>query len=184
MLLEQIGVSFRVVKPEVSEEATDNESPEELAVRLAVEKARRGEEMVKAPIPVLGADTIVLIDDLILGKPGDRHEAIQMLSRLSGKTHRVLTAVAVCQEDQIETALSETLVAFRHLTEEEQVNYCDTGEPLDKAGAYAIQGLGAIFIESIEGSYSGVVGLPLMETSRLLSVFEINCVGNSNNGLV
>lgn len=182
-LLEQIGVSFRIVKPDISEEIADSEVPEEMVLRLAVEKARKGAEMVEEPLPVMGADTIVLIRNMILGKPGDRNQAKKMLSRLSGKTHRVLTAVAICQEDRIEQAISETLVRFRHLTEEEQISYCNTDEPLDKAGAYAIQGLGAVFIESIKGSYSGVVGLPLMETSRLLSLFDINYLGNKNNGL-
>lgn len=182
-LLEQIGVSFRIVKPDISEEIADSELPEEMVLRLAVEKARKGAEMVEEPLPVMGADTIVLIRNMILGKPGDRNQAKKMLSRLSGKTHRVLTAVAICQEDRIEQAISETLVRFRHLTEEEQISYCNTDEPLDKAGAYAIQGLGAVFIESIKGSYSGVVGLPLMETSRLLSLFDINYLGNKNNGL-
>jgi septum formation protein len=183
-LLDQIGICYRIVKPEIMEKIADDESPEEMVLRLALEKARQGEEMAEESCPVLGADTIVLARNLILGKPGDRQEAKEMLSRLSGKTHRVLTAVAVCQEDHIETVISETLVGFRYLTEEEQTNYCNTNEPLDKAGAYAIQGLGAVFIESIKGSYSGVVGLPLMETSRLLSLFNINCLGNSNNGLV
>jgi len=183
-LLEQIGIRYRIVKPEIVEEIADNESPEEMVMRLAIEKARRGKEMVKDRLPVLGADTIVLVGNMILGKPRGWLEAKEMLSRLSGKTHRVLTAVAICQEDRVESAISETLVAFRHLTDEEQTNYCSTDEPLDKAGAYAIQGLGAVFIESIQGSYSGVVGLPLVETSRLLSLFDINCLGNSNNGLV
>jgi septum formation protein len=183
-LLEQIGIRYRIVKPDIVEELATSESPQEMVMRLAIEKAGQGKRIAPEPLPVLGADTIVLIGDTILGKPGDRREANEMLSRLSGRTHRVLTAVAVCQEDRIETAISETLVRFRRLTEEEQSNYCDTDEPLDKAGAYAIQGLGAVFIESIEGSYSGVVGLPLMETSKLLSLFDINCLGNSNNGCV
>jgi septum formation protein len=183
-LLDQIGVRYRIVKPEILEEIAGNELPEEMVMRLAIEKARQGEEMAVETRPVLGADTIVLDRNIILGKPSNRQEAKEMLSRLSGKTHRVLTAVAVCQEDRVEKAISETLVGFRHLTEEEQINYCNTDEPMDKAGAYAIQGLGAVFVESIKGSYSGVVGLPLMETSRLLSLFGIKCLGNSNNGLV
>ena len=166
------------------EEIGDGELPAEMVLRLAIEKARKGAEMVEEPLPVLAADTIVLVGNTIMGKPGDRNQAKKMLSRLSGKTHRVLTAVAICQEDRIEQAISETLVRFRHLTEEEQISYCNTDEPLDKAGGYAIQGLGAVFIESIRGSYSGVVGLPLLETSRLLSLFDINCLGNRNNGLV
>jgi len=183
-LLEQIGICFRVVKPEIVEEIADKELPEDMVMRLAIEKANRGKEMVGESIPVLGADTLVLVENLILGKPGDRNEAKEMLASLSGKSHRVLTAIAVCQEDRIETDISETLVRFRHLTEEELDNYCTSEEPLDKAGAYAIQGRGAVFVESIKGSYSGVVGLPLMETSRLLSLFDINCLGNRNNGLV
>jgi septum formation protein len=183
-LLEQIGIRYRIVKPEIVEELAISESPQEMVMRLAIEKARKGRRMALEPLPVLGADTIVHVGDIILGKPGDGREAKEMLSRLSGRTHRVLTAIAVCQEDRIETAISETLVRFRHLTEEEQSNYCKTEEPLDKAGAYAIQGRGAVFVESIKGSYSGVVGLPLMETSRLLSLFDINCLGNSNNGFV
>ncbi|MDK1023287.1 MAG: nucleoside triphosphate pyrophosphatase [Gammaproteobacteria bacterium] len=183
-LLEQLGVCYRIVKPEIMEEIGDGELPAEMVLRLAIEKARKGAEMVEEPLPVLAADTIVLVGNTIMGKPGDRNQAKKMLSRLSGKTHRVLTAVAICQEDRIEQAISETLVRFRHLTEEEQISYCNTDEPLDKAGGYAIQGLGAVFIESIRGSYSGVVGLPLLETSRLLSLFDINCLGNRNNGLV
>ena len=183
-LLEQIGIRYRIVKPEIVEEIAEKESPEEMVMRLAIEKARRGMEMVKQPLPVLGADTIVLVCKKVLGKPGGRNEAKEMLTSLSGRTHRVLTAIAVCQDDRVETAISETFVRFRHLTEEELINYCNTEEPLDKAGAYAIQGKGAVFVESIRGSYSGVVGLPLMETSRLLSLFDINCLGNRNNGLV
>ncbi len=181
-LLEQIGLRFRIVKPEVIEKISNHELPEKMVVRLAIEKARAGSVLVREPLPVLGADTVVLIHDMILGKPSSRSEAKEMLSRLSNATHRVITGVAICQGDRIESAMSETLVRFRYLTEQEQTRYCSTDEPLDKAGAYGIQGMGAVFIESITGSYSGVVGLPLMETSRLLSNFGIDYLGISKNG--
>jgi septum formation protein len=177
-LLEQIGVRYEIVHADIVEEHHQGERAEDMSLRLAIAKAREVETRVGGQIPVLGADTIVLVQDRILGKPGGREEALEMLSELSGRTHRVISAVAVCHGDRLETAVSETLVRFRDLTREEQVSYCNTGEPMDKAGAYGIQGLGAVFIESIKGSYSGVVGLPLMETSRLLSTFNIQCLGN------
>jgi septum formation protein len=183
-LLEQIGVRFEIVQPDIIEEPEAGERAEELPLRLAITKARKGEAIVgdRKPVgdhkPVLGADTIVLLQDRILGKPGSREEALNTLSELSGKTHRVISAVAICHRDRLETAVCETLVQFRDLTREEQISYCNTEEPMDKAGAYGIQGLGAILIESIKGSYSGVMGLPLMETSRLLSTFNIECLGN------
>ena len=178
-LLEQIGVRYTILKPQISEAIMPGESPEELVQRLAIDKARAGEEMTNGGPPVLGADTIVVLRDRILGKPSDRHEAQEMLAQLSGQVHRVLTAVAICQKDRIETALNETLVQFRHLTIEEQINYSNSDEPMDKAGSYGIQGRGAVFVKSITGSYSGVVGLPLMETARLLSMFDIDQATNA-----
>jgi septum formation protein len=128
---------------------------------------------------VIAADTIVVVDDIdrgesLLGKPADRDSAILMLGQLSGKTHRVVTAVCVTDGQRSELAVSQTLVSFRSLGKEEILAYWDSGEPADKAGSYAIQGLAAIFIERIDGSYSGVMGLPLAETADLLSRFGID----------
>jgi septum formation protein len=165
-LLAQIGVRHRVVDVDVDESVLCAEVPAEYVLRLALAKARAGHDLDPA-LPVLGADTAVVVDGAILGKPGDRGEALAMLERLSAREHRVLTAVALVGEREA-TRLSVSHVRFRAVQPDEAAAYWATGEPADKAGAYAIQGLGALFVESLSGSYSGVMGLPLFETAELL----------------
>jgi septum formation protein len=184
-LLTQLGLQFTVISQAVPEHRLPEESPEDYVQRLALEKARAGFDQLADEVlrPVLGADTTVVVDDDILGKPSGRLEALEMLARLSGRSHRVLSAVAVVGRDNLGqdrpnvktgVRLSESWVTFRVITEEEREAYWASGEPADKAGAYAIQGLAAIFIERLEGSYSGVMGLPLFETSELLGEFGIH----------
>ncbi len=174
-LLEQIGVPFRKLDVSVDESQHEMESPEVFVIRLALEKARAGwQQVVKTdPLPVLGADTAVVLDDAILGKPQTREQGTDMLRRLSGNTHRVLTGVALV-DDREATRLSVNSVTFREITEDEIALYWETGEPRDKAGGYGIQGCGAVFVEHMEGSYSGVMGLPLFEVADLLDEFAIN----------
>ncbi len=179
-LLAQIGLRVDVVSQSVKEHLLDNESPENYVQRLALEKAQaglRGSD-IHRQCPVLGADTAVVMDDCILGKPASEAAALAMLKQLSGRTHRVLSAVAVVGkdnlgQDRVETCICQSRVRFRRIDEQECLAYWHTGEPVDKAGAYGIQGLGAVFIEHLEGSYSGVMGLPLFETSELLYRFGI-----------
>ncbi len=175
-LLGQAGIAFRQLQVDVDESRrSDEESPEVYVLRLALEKARAGWQQVagSAPLPVLGADTVVAVDDVLYGKPRDRADAIAMLEELSGATHRVLTGVALV-DDREATRLSYSSVTFREMTRQEIERYWDSGEPVDKAGAYAIQGRGAVFIEHLEGSYSGVMGLPLFEVADLMEEFDID----------
>ena len=179
-LLAQLGVSIEVLPQNVSENRLKGESPESYVRRLALEKAHAGlNGLTDEPLlPVLGADTVVVVGSEVLGKPVDKFDAIAMLQRLSGCSHRVLSAVAVVGRDDLgqdreEVRVSESTVIFRAVSQKECEAYWDTGEPMDKAGAYAIQGLAALFIKSIEGSYSGVMGLPLFETGELLHLFGI-----------
>lgn len=175
-LLAQLGVRTEVVMVDVDETPHQRETPESYTSRLALAKARAGWQKVAARAsgrPVLGADTVVVCERDILGKPRDRQEAAAILHRLSARTHKVLTAVALMQGDRIATALSMTDVSFKALTADEIERYCATGEPDDKAGAYGIQGFGAAFVTHIHGSYSGVVGLPLAETAQLLTRFGV-----------
>lgn len=170
-LLEQLGVDYRTLPADIDESRRDDESPRNFVARMASDKARAVRMTLRAddPAPVLGADTIVVIDDEVLGKPHDERDANAMLMRLSGRAHEVLTAVALLCGG-VETArLNTSRVWFRELNASERHSYCATGESLDKAGAYAIQGRAAAFIERLEGSYSGVMGLPLFETAELLS---------------
>ncbi len=167
-LLAQIGVSHHVIAVTVDEARHAGETPELYVLRLALDKARAGRERTAAdPRPVLGADTAVVIGGEVLGKPRDEQEGVAMLRRLSGRTHHVYTGVALVGDDEA-TRLSVSAVSFRALTLGECQWYWHTGEPADKAGAYAIQGRGAVFISRLEGSYSGVMGLPLFETAELL----------------
>ncbi|MGH8231288.1 MAG: Maf family protein [Steroidobacteraceae bacterium] len=176
-LLHQIGVAHRVVPAQVDERRAAGESVEAYVRRLATSKVLEVQTALMAVTgadasvgyAVLGADTAVVIDDMLLGKPRDRDDALAMLGRLSGRTHQVLTAVALAATQGVQCVLSRSEVRFRQLSERERAAYWDSGEPRDKAGAYAIQGLGAQFVEELRGSYSGVVGLPLFETARLLS---------------
>ena len=175
-LLRQAGVGFRHIEVDVDETRHGvDESPEVFVLRLALEKARAGWARVRegSPLPVLGADTVVALDDDLFGKPEDRDQALEMLERLSGASHRVLTGVALV-DDREATRLSFSSVTFRELSREEMERYWASGEPADKAGAYAIQGRGAVFIEHLEGSYSGVMGLPLFEVADLLDEFDID----------
>lgn len=167
-LLEQIGVRFGVIRHEVDETPRTAEVPEDYVRRMAEEKASSGAALCGAQNPVLGADTAVIRDDAILGKPRDREHALSMLRSLSGRTHRVCSAVSLSIAGRLQTRLSVTTVRFRDLEERELEAYWRTGEPTGKAGAYAIQGIAAVFVSSIEGSYTGVVGLPLAETAELL----------------
>jgi septum formation protein len=169
-LLAQLGVPHAVLVVDVDETPLDGEAPAALAQRLAAAKARAGLAQSDGRDPVLGSDTVVEVRGKILGKPVDRDDALAMLALLSGTEHRVMTAVAVAVPGRAElvTALSDTTVRMRVISTDEAVAYWDTGEPAGKAGAYAIQGLGAAFIERIHGSYSGVMGLPLYETAQLL----------------
>jgi septum formation protein len=170
-LLEQIHVAYRAHSVDVDEAPLPGEAPRPLAERLALAKARAGWRAQHSGLPVLGADTVVSLDGAILGKPADRGDALSMLGRLSGSTHTVLSAVALKQGKREAVRCSVTHVRFRALSPSEIADYWATGEPADKAGAYGIQGLGALFVEHIEGSYTGVVGLPLFETGQLLGAF-------------
>ena len=173
-LLNQIGVTHTVSAPEIDETVQVAESAPDYVVRMATAKALavhgRG-----ASLPVLAADTAVVIDELILGKPAGRAEAVAMLERLAGRTHEVLTAVALANGAGVSFRLSASEVRFRPMTRAECIAYWDSGEPRDKAGAYAIQGHGAVFVEYLAGSYSGVMGLPLYETAQLLAAAGIAC---------
>ncbi len=180
-LLRQLGVEFDVLllrnapgrTPDVVEEVRDGEPPRHYVERIARTKASVGWERVAKrklpPWPVLGADTEVVVDEQVLGKPADAAEAAVMLSRLAGRTHEVLTGVALRYEDEIVFAMSASRVRLVQLSRTQVANYVETGEWTDKAGGYAIQGRAAAFIEHIEGSYSGVMGLPLFETASLLA---------------
>ena len=168
-LLRQIGIAHRVHATEIDEAPRHAEAPQVLAQRLAQEKARAG-IAVAAGLPVLGADTIGVLEDRVLGKPRDAQDAQAMLLALSGREHRVLSAVAVAEPTgQLRCALSESRVRLRRITPEEALWYWRSGEPRDKAGGYAIQGLAAMFIADLAGSFSGVMGLPLFETAQLLA---------------
>ncbi len=160
-----------LVDVETDETRRPGESPEAYVVRVALEKARAGCAALVAgeTRPMLAADTAVVVDDVTLGKPRDRESAVLMLRALSGRVHRVLTGVALIAGGCERTVLSESRVTFRPLDESEILLYWHSGEPRDKAGGYAIQGLGALFIADLQGSYSGVMGLPLFETGQLLA---------------
>ena len=167
-LLESLGIRFDVIAPDIDEHRHPNEEPFDYVVRIARAKA---ESAVVADAVVVAADTVVVIDGQVLGKPGHPEEAKTMLRRLGGVTHEVLTGVAVARLTdivQVLTAVESTLVKFLPMTDDEIADYVATGEPMDKAGAYALGGLGAIFVEAVHGSPSGVIGLPVHTTARLL----------------
>jgi len=140
-----------------------------MVVRLAIAKAAAARENLDQSLPIIGADTAVVIGDQVLGKPGSQDEAVQMLASLSGRSHTVLTGVALDYAGVVRTTTSLTEVRFREISPDEAQSYWQSGEPLDKAGAYAVQGVAGIFVEELSGSYSGVVGLPVFETAALLA---------------
>jgi septum formation protein len=179
-LLSQIGVRYHLLlfrsrpgsPPDVDETVLDGEAPDAYVERVARAKAEAGWKLLRLrnlPLaPVLAADTTVALGGAILGKPADRQQAAQMLERLSGQRHEVLSAVALTRDDWLECLLSRSEVQFKKLSAEEIAQYTASGECDDKAGAYAIQGRAARFITELRGSYSGVMGLPLYETAQLL----------------
>ena len=166
-LLTQIGVPHVVTGAHIDESVQAGERPHDYVQRMARTKALAVWEQDRS-LPVLAADTTVVLDGVVFGKPQDRAGALRMLGLLSGRTHEVHTAVALASAEGLSMRMSVSSVRFRVLTAEEISAYWETGEPKDKAGAYAVQGLAAVFIESLSGSYSGVMGLPLFETSALL----------------
>ncbi|MCF6354450.1 MAG: Maf-like protein [Candidatus Polarisedimenticolaceae bacterium] len=169
-LLAQIGIYPKVMAADVDESPAPEEVPAEYVIRLALEKAKTVRAMLgdHEMLPVLAADTAVVTEHKILGKPADRDDALAMMRQLSGRSHKVLTAVALVDTHKRCSRLSVSHVTFRQITAAEALAYWDSGEPQDKAGGYAIQGLGAVFVSHLEGSYSGVMGLPLFETAELL----------------
>jgi septum formation protein len=171
-LLTQLGVHFEVLPVAVDEEARPGEGAADLVCRLASAKALAGVALRREPgIPVVAADTSVALGPELFAKPLDQADALRILSRLSGRTHSVFTAVAIADGRRERVELSCSEVTFRTLAADEIAAYWRTGEPVDKAGAYGIQGRGAQFIADLRGSYSGVMGLPLFETARLLTLF-------------
>lgn len=171
-LLCQLGLDFEVMPAHIDESILPGEGPAAYVERVAMEKGRAAwPALDRRDAPVLAADTAVVLDGLILGKPRDESDAADMLTRLSGRAHEVLTSVAVLYGAREEVVVNQTSVRFRAIQPEEISAYWRSGEPAGKAGGYAIQGRGAVFIEEIRGSYSGVMGLPLFETARLLAGF-------------
>jgi septum formation protein len=175
-LLDQIKVNYQQIAVSVDETPYSQESVPDYVRRLALTKARAGRLAVSTACPVLGADTVIVYDKQLLGKPVDEDDARRMLRILSGNKHQVMTAVAVVTPTREKVRLSISRVHFRRLSEADIQAYIKTGEPLDKAGSYAIQGLASIFIKHLEGSYSGVMGLPLYETANLLTEMGIKVV--------
>lgn len=174
-LLKQIGVCHLVNAVDIDETPLAGESPKDYVQRVAAEKSAACRDLLNPDLPILSADTTVVCDDEIMGKPENLQHAVAMLSKLSGRSHLVYSAVSL-RSDQHWQALSVSEVRFRALSQAEIIDYWQTGEPCDKAGAYAIQGLGSVFIESITGSFSGVMGLPLFETAQLLAQKGINVI--------
>ncbi|RZI74556.1 MAG: septum formation inhibitor Maf, partial [Pseudomonas sp.] len=178
--LTQIGVPFTTLSADIDETPLANETPAAYVLRLARGKADAGllqlaNDPAYPTACVLGADTAVVLDGRILGKPADEAEALAMLAALSNREHEVLTAIAVVHEERCETRTVTSRVRFREIPEDEARRYWASGEPCDKAGGYGIQGLGAVFVENLSGSYSAVVGLPLCETAEILQRFGIPC---------
>jgi septum formation protein len=173
-LLRQLGVPFTTRPADVDERVHPGETPEQYAGRLSLDKARAADTAGKGI--VIAADTIVVLDNEILGKPSNEQDAVRMLAMLSGRTHRVITALTVMDAaaGKTLTRLSQTIVRFRRLSAEEIMSYVKTGEPLDKAGAYGIQGKGALLISGIEGCYFNVVGLPISLLGEMLKEFGVN----------
>ena len=173
-LLRQMGVAFRVVPADVDEAVLPGETPAAYVLRVARDKAAAVWSRTSGRLPVLAADTAVVLDGAILGKPADRAEAVAMLGRLSDRTHEVFSAVAVQSgPDRVADRVNVTQVTFAPLEADWIEDYCDSGEPMDKAGAYGVQGVAAARIVRIEGSFSGVMGLPLYETCELLRLLEV-----------
>ncbi|MEI9579229.1 nucleoside triphosphate pyrophosphatase [Enterobacter asburiae] len=179
-LLTQLGVSFERIVTGIEEKRAEGESAQQYVSRLAREKAQAGVASVPRDLPVLGADTIVILNGEVLEKPRDADHAARMLHKMSGQTHQVMTAVALADRQNVLDCLVVTEVTFRVLTDDDIAAYIASGEPMDKAGAYGIQGLGGCFVRKINGSYHAVVGLPLVETYELLSNFNSLREGRDN----
>ena len=180
-LLTALGLDFTYEGVALDESALPGEAASDLVSRLAAAKARTAFESGAHPVPVLGADTVVTLDERMFGKPASKEEALQMLASLSGRTHEVLSGIAVIANGDLETAISRTEVQFREIHPDEAEAYWQSGEPAGKAGAYAVQGLGGIFVSAINGSYTGVVGLPIFETARLLRRAGIGLPGTPDH---
>ncbi|AVU37246.1 septum formation inhibitor Maf [Serratia marcescens] len=170
-LLTLLGVSFDILLTHTEEQRREGEAAEAYVRRLAQDKAKAGVALAQEDRPVLGADTIVVLNGRVLEKPHDEAHAADMLAALSGKQHQVMTAVAIADRHDVRCQLVVTDVTFRSLSQQDIRDYIATGEPMDKAGAYGIQGKGGCFVRAITGSYHAVVGLPLVETHELLSNF-------------
>lgn len=178
-ILRSLGLTFTVMAVEVDESRLEGETPQQMVLRLAANKATAA---VSADSQlVIGADTIVVLGDKVLGKPRGMDDAVEMLMKLSGRSHTVLTGVALWSSTGITSALSQTEVRFREIGRDEARAYWHSGEPCDKAGSYAIQGRGGTFVAAISGSYSGVVGLPVYELAELLGNAGIEVVKNQTN---
>jgi septum formation protein len=176
LLLEQLAIIFEVEPPDVDESLVIGEAPEIYVTRLSEKKAQTIARKHDDEAVILAADTSVVLHGNIMGKPESKEHGLQMLNELSGTRHDVLTGVSICNGSRIETLCVKTEVTFRHLGEKEIAWYWETGEPHDKAGSYGLQGAGAAFVETLTGSYSNVIGLPLSETVSMLRDFSIKCL--------
>ncbi len=179
-LLSVMGLEFKIKSPDINEEAWQGLGAEAMVQTLSLEKARHIARQEDAETIVIGADTVVVQDGTILGKPTSPSEAEEMLRRLSGRTHWVYTGVTVCQGERTLTAVEQTAVTFRPLTQAEVAAYVQTGEPMDKAGAYGIQGKGGLLVSGIQGDYSNVVGLPICRLGQMLRQFGLDCLSSGD----
>jgi septum formation protein len=170
-LLSQLDVAFEQFATDIDESQVEGETVEAFVCRLAEEKALAGVVIAEQDYPVLGSDTIVVLNGQVLGKPTDQSDAISTLTALSGQTHQVMTAIAFANKSKVKSMLVTTEVTFKHLSQQEINDYCATKEPLDKAGSYGIQGGAGRFVTNLNGSYFAVMGLPLYETEKLLNEF-------------
>nr|WP_317323966.1 Maf family protein [uncultured Flavonifractor sp.] len=176
-LLEQMGLTdFRIVVPDIEEHMDRDLPPAELVRQISEEKARAVAAQVGPEAVVIAADTVVALDGAVLGKPADKEEAFRMLSLLSDSRHQVYTGLTVLHGEQCDSVWEETAVTFRALTAEEIEAYIATGEPMDKAGAYGIQGYGALFIKGISGDYYNVMGLPVCRLGQILARLGVDCM--------
>lgn len=175
-LLGRMGLEFVTQASKIDESAFDGLEARDLVATLSREKAQWIARQLDGETLVIGADTVVVRDGAALGKPKDAEDAVAMLLSLSGRDHQVCTGVTVCRGDRVLTQVEETQVTFRDLTEAEVRQYVSTGEPMDKAGAYGIQGLGGLLVEGIRGDYSNVVGLPVCRLGQMLKDFGVDCL--------